>query len=61
MNYSELLTALAAGAVIICGTATKRVQYNLLGGIEVFDMETDTAEPLRICHLRLCKSLTINH
>ena len=55
MNYCELLTALAAGAVIICGTATKRVQYNLFGGIEVFDMETDTAEPLRICHLSLCK------
>ena len=57
MDYNELLTALATGAVVICGTPAKRVQYNLLGSIEVFDMESDTAEPLRICHLSLCKPL----
>ncbi len=55
MDYTELLTALATGAVVICGTPAKRVQYNLLGNIEVFDMESDTAEPLRICHLGMLR------
>ena len=57
MDYNELLSALATGAVVICGTPAKRVQYNLLGTIEVFDMETDTAEPLRILHLGMCRTL----
>lgn len=55
MDYNELLTALAMGTVVICGTSAKRVQYNLLGSIEVFDMESDTAEPLRICHLGMLR------
>lgn len=54
MTYTELLNALAAKLVVVCGDAAHRVQHNLFGDIEVFDMHTDTAEPLRICHLAEC-------
>lgn len=55
MTYTELLDALAAKIVVICGDTAHRVQYNLFGSIEVFDMMTDTAEPLRILHLNNCR------
>lgn len=57
MDYKELLDALAANVAVVCGDMAHRVQRNLFGGIEVFDMTTDTAEPLRICHLKECKTI----
>lgn len=57
MTYESLLAALAASMTVVCGDMAHRVQRNLFGDIEVFDMNTDTAEPLRFCHLAGCSTL----